>query len=223
MITMLSCVLLIAAAADLAPMQGVLERAVPGCNVKISFGSSGLLARQIDAGAPFDVYLAANRALVDGLVNHGRVEATVPYARGRLGVWSKRGLLKWKDLQSAERISIANPAHAPYGIAAKQALESRGLWEKLRSRIVYGENVRQAWQYAQTGNADVTIAAWSLLMNRGGELVPEEWHQPIVQAAGIPKRAPNLQAARRFLTWLTSEEGQAALARAGFGPPPKNK
>ena len=217
MVSLAACVLVVAAAADLAPLQTALEGAVPGCKVRISFGSSGMLARQIEAGAAFDVYLAANRTFVDGLVAGGRVEKTVSYARGRIAVWSKRGF-KWKDLGKASRITIANPAHAPYGIAAKQALQKQGLWDTLQTRIAFGENVRQAWQFAETGNADATITAWSLVKDRGGELVPEEWHEPIVQAGGVPKRAANPEAGRRLLEWLTSAAGQSALGKAGFGP-----
>src|SRR5687768_11988206 len=95
MVSLAACVLVVAAAADLAPLQKAVEGAVPACQVRISFGSSGMLARQIEAGAGFDVYLAANRSFVDGLVAGGRVEKTVSYARGRIAVWSKRGL-KWK-------------------------------------------------------------------------------------------------------------------------------
>jgi molybdate transport system substrate-binding protein len=217
-----SCVLLVAAAADLAPLQRSLQAALPGCAVKISFGSSGMLARQIEAGAGFDLYLAANREFVDDLVRKGLVEKAVPYATGRLGVWSKRGL-RWGDIPSAARVSIANPAHAPYGIAAREALESQGLWLKLKDRLVYGENVRQAWQFAETGNADLTITAWSLMHDRGGELVPEAWHRPIVQAGGVTKRSANAPAARRLLAWLTSAAGQSALKQVGFGPAPRTK
>jgi molybdate transport system substrate-binding protein len=212
-----ACALLIAAASDLALLQPEFAGAVPGCEIRISFSSSGMLARQIEAGASFDVYLSANRSFVDRLVEAGAVRGTVPYARGRIAVWSKRGLA-WRDLGRADRISIANPAHAPYGVAAKEALEHQGLWHKLQGRLVYGENVRQAWQFAETGNVDMTITAWSLVKDRDGELVPEVWHKPIIQAAGIPVRARNPHAARRFLAWLTSAAGQKVLASEGFAP-----
>jgi molybdate transport system substrate-binding protein len=216
-----SCVLVIAAASDLAGFAPAARPAVPGCEIRFSFGSSGLLARQIAAGAEFDVYLSANERYVTELRRDGHVlpETVIPYARGRLALWSKRRFA-WSDLHSATRISIANPAHAPYGVAARQAMESQGIWSTVQARLVYGENVRQAWQFAATGNADATLTAWSLVHDNGGQLLPESWHEPIVQTAAIPKRARNLQKAREFLDWLRSAKGQAALRTNGFDPPP---
>jgi molybdate transport system substrate-binding protein len=214
-----ACSLLIGAASDLAPLQPQLEQALPGCRMTFSFASSGTLARQIEHGADFDLYLAASRTFVERLVRAGAADlsATKPYARGRLGFWSATGL-KWSDLRSASavRIAIANPVHAPYGLAAKQALERQGLWSALESKIVYGENVRQAWRFAETGNADAGIVSWSLVHDRGGEMLPESWHDPILQVAAIPKRSRNPETARRFLDWLTSEQGQKVLASGGL-------
>jgi molybdate transport system substrate-binding protein len=212
-------VLVIAAASDLAGFASAAKHAVRDCEIRFSFGSSGLLARQIAAGADFDVYLSANERYVAELEREAHVlpETVTPYARGRLAVWSKRGL-DWPDLGTAARISIANPAHAPYGVAARQALERRGLWESVSPRLVYGENVRQAWQFASTGNADATITAWSLVHDKGGRLVPESWHEPIIQAAAIPKRTRNLKKAKEFLNWLRSAHGAAALRGHGLDP-----
>ena len=215
-----ACVLLIAAASDLS---GLAERVgqlqpVPGCELRWTFASSGTLARQIAAGADYDVYLSANERFVDELADAGHVHrgSVTTYARGRLALWSKRGL-GWKDLTDAQRISIANPQHAPYGLAAKQALERSGLWSKVRSRVVFGENVRQALQFAATGNADAALVAWSLVKDRqGATLVPEDWHAPIVQAGAVPQRARRSAEARRFLQWLTSEAGRGALKAHGL-------
>lgn len=212
-----ACSLLVAAASDLAPLESELSHALPGCEIRIAFASSGTLSRQIESGADFDVFLAASRRFTDDLLRAQAVDpATVtPYARGRVAVWSMSGL-RWAQLDNATRISIANPTHAPYGLAARQALERQGRWGKLQPKIVYGENVRQAWQFAATGNADATITAWSLVKDKGGELLPESWHDPILQTAAVPKRARNPEAARRFIAWLTSAEGRKRLAAHGL-------
>lgn len=209
----------IAAAADLAPLEQPLATA---CGpLRFTLGSSGMLARQIENGAPYDVFLSADEKLVEGLAASGRlVPGSVKvYAYGRLALWSRDGSIKRiEDLRSARvrHLAIANPAHAPYGIAARELLQNRGLWQELQGRIVYGENVRQAVQFAESGNADAVIAAWSLLKDRGGILLPAEWHSPVRQAGGIVKGTKNLEASRRFLDFLTSPAGRELLARYGL-------
>ena len=216
---LLACALLVAAASDLAPLEQKIAAAVPGCQIRFSFGSSGTLARQIIHGAEFDLFLSASRHYADRVASARAADpATVkPYARGRIAVWSSRGI-SWKTLGKADRISLANPVHAPYGLAAKQVLERRGLWPSLEPKIVYGENIRQAWQFAVTGNADATLTAWTLVYDKGGELLPESWHDPILQTAVIPKRSTNPAAAAKLLQWLTSPAGQRALSAAGLMP-----
>jgi molybdate transport system substrate-binding protein len=210
-----ACALLIAAASDLAPLERAITAALPGCEVRISFASSGTLSRQIRHGAEFDLFLSASKAYIDALGDAADPSTITPYARGRIAVWSRKGL-QWKDLRSAAHIAIANPVHAPYGLAARQALERQGLWGAVESRIVYGESVRQAWQFASTGNADVAVIAWSLVHRSGGQILPESWHDPILQVGVIPKRSRNLDAARRIMSWLTSEAGQKLLAGHGL-------
>jgi molybdate transport system substrate-binding protein len=115
-------------------------------------------------------------------------------------------------------IAIANPDHAPYGAAAKQALESAGLWDKLRPKIVYGENVRQAWQFAESGNADAAIVSHSLVRD-SGVLIDRPAHQPIRHAAAIVARSNRAADGQRFLDWLSGPGGQALLAKFGFAQP----
>jgi molybdate transport system substrate-binding protein len=174
-----------------------------------------MLARQLEHGAEYDLYLSAHRRYVDQLVRSGVADAAtaVNYAHGRLGQWPGDAII-----ESARHVAIANPAHAPYGAATKQALDRQGLWPKIEKRIVYGENVRQALQYATTRNADVAITAWSLVHNRGGKLIDERWHDPILQAGVVPKRSRNPEAARRMLQFLLSPAGQKLLADNGFSP-----
>jgi molybdate transport system substrate-binding protein len=213
------CSLLVAAASDLSPLEKPLASSIPQCTIRFTFGSSGMIAEQIRHGADYDLFLSANEEYVDRLIRSGSADpaSKTRYATGRLGLLSIKSL-QWKDLRSVKTLAIATPQHAPYGAAAKQALEHEGLWSVLQSRIVYGENVRQTLQFAQTGNADAAIVAWSLVKDKGGQLLPAEWHQPIIQAAVIPNRSRNAQSAKRLLSFLLSSEGRKLLAEFGFSP-----
>jgi molybdate transport system substrate-binding protein len=187
--------------------------------LQFSFGSSGLLARQIANGAPFDVYLSADERFVRQLADEGKIApASVKvYAIGRLALWSKHGYRTLDDLRRPEvrHVAIANPDHAPYGVAAREALRNAGLWPAVERKIVFGENVRQALQFAETGNADAALVAYSLVVKRG-VLVPASLHQPIRQAAGVVAASRQGALARRFLDFLLSPAGKAVLAQAGF-------
>ena len=124
------------------------------------------------------------------------------------------------DLKSAgvKHLAIANPAHAPYGTAAKTLLERQGLWREIEPKIVYGENVRQALQYAESSNAEAVITSWTLLIGRG-ILLPPEMYDPIRQAGGVVKSSAQIPAARQFLQFLTSNEGRKVLEAGGLFPP----
>ena len=156
--------MIVAAASDLAPLEKPLSASVPGCTIRYSFGSSGMLSQQIRHGADYDLFLSANERFVDELVSAGAVEpgSKVVYAHGRIGLWSAKNLA-FSALAEVRNLSIANPDHAPYGQAAKEALIHERIWDRVRPRTVYGENVRQALQFAETGNADAAIVAWSLV------------------------------------------------------------
>ncbi len=216
--------LLVAAAADLAPVERPLSQAFErstGTRVRFVFGASGMLSRQIEQGAPYDVYLSANEKFVADLAGSGRLLADTVrvYAHGRLGLWSKSktfsGLDQLRD-KSLRHIAIANPVHAPYGASARKALENQGLWTELQPRIVYGENVRQALQYAQSGNADAVITAWSLVFDRGALLLPETLHSPIRQSGGVVASTKQVPAARAFMEFLSGKQAQAILEAHGF-------
>lgn len=183
-----------------------------------------MLARQIENGAPYDLYLSANEDFVRDLARTGRLEpdSVRAYATGRLGLWSPgAGLKDLRDLLKPEvrHIAIANPRHAPYGLAAEQLLRKRGLWDKLQPRLVLGENVRQAFEFARTGNADAVITSWTLLADQGGVLLPAADHAPIRQSGGVVRGAGNARAARAFLEFLAGPEGQRLLSRYGLFPP----
>jgi molybdate transport system substrate-binding protein len=218
--------LIVAAAADLSPLERPLAQAfhqATGIAVRFSFGSSGGLVRQIENGAPYDVYLSANERFVkEGLERGSLLGPPIVYALGRIAIWSRgRRATTLEELANPafQHIAIANPAHAPYGEAARQALQAKGLWKELEGRIVYGENIRQTLQYAETGNADAAIVAWSLVFNRGGVLVPEQLHQPIRQAGAVVKITAHPAEARRFLQFLRSPEGQRILGQFGLFAP----
>jgi len=202
----------VAASADLAPLEAKIASGMRdsyGINLRFAVGSSGMLARQIENGAPYDVYLSANQKLVDELAARRLVlpETVRVYALGRLGLWSKDGSTRDPRQLTSPRVrhlAIPNPAHAAYGLAARQALERMGIWKGLTGRIVYGENVRQAFKFAEDGNAEAVLTSWTLLRDRGGVLIDESWHAPIVQAGAVVASTKNPLAARRLLEFLTA-------------------
>ncbi|MEW5978016.1 MAG: molybdate ABC transporter substrate-binding protein [Acidobacteriota bacterium] len=223
--------LTVAAASDLSDVlseaRNRFERQTAS-KVILSFGSTGLLAKQIEQGAPFDVFLAAAASFVDNLNRQGLVvEGSVQtFARGRLVIWrsdqARVGVERILDLENpaVQRVALANPEHAPYGKAGRQALENSGLWSRIQHKIVFGENVRQALQFAETGNADAALVALALTRRAGGRfvLVPEELHEPIVQTLCILRRTSNAVLARSFVQFLTTSDGRELLSQYGFFP-----
>jgi molybdate transport system substrate-binding protein len=220
--------LLVAIAADLAAVQDPLARAfeqATGQKVRFTIGASGMLARQIDQGAPYDLFLSANESFVADLVKSGRLapDSVRIYAFGRLGLWSRDGSVKTLQRltdRAILHVAIANPAHAPYGAAARETFERLGLWKQLEPKVVYGENVRQALQFAESGNADAVVTAWSLVYDRGGILLSDSTHQPIRQAGGVVSGRPEQSTARRFLDFLGGPAGRKILTDHGFTVPP---
>ena len=195
-----------------------------GKKVTFTFGSTGQLAKQISEGAPYDVFAAANVSFVDEVVKADACDPATKtmYARGRIVVWTKKGA-EVKDLKELTdprfvKIALANPEHAPYGKAAKQALETIGLWETVKPKIVYGENIQQTLQFAQTGNVEAAIAALSLAKVSDGAyyLIDEALHKPIDQALVVCKRGTNMQVGRDFAAFVNSDEGRGIMRRYGF-------
>jgi molybdate transport system substrate-binding protein len=214
----------VAAASDLYGLADPLKRAFSSWNLTFSFGSSGLLARQIEAGAPFDVFLSANEEFVSQLVAKRLIarEDVQIYANGRIALWSKSGAIQSLDdfaKFGQLRISIANPGHAPYGLAAKQALEKTGWWQKLEGRVVFGENVRQALQFAESGNVDATITAWSLVHDKNGTLLAGDLHAPLRQVGAELRKSKRRKEGRQLMEFLMSREGRNMLTENGFFVP----
>ncbi|HLH44611.1 MAG TPA: molybdate ABC transporter substrate-binding protein [Bryobacteraceae bacterium] len=218
--------LLIGAASDLGPITEKLAPAAAqalGARVRFTLASSGSLAQQIAQAAPFDVFLSANESYITDAVQKGYVDSStvVVYAYGRIALWSKNGLARsLEDLRKPQiaHVAIANPEHAPYGIAARQALEHRNLWKAVEPKLVYGENVAQALQFAESGNAEAVITSWTLLKGRG-ILLPQEWHAPVRQTGGVLRSSAQAETARKLLKFLASPEGKKILFEGGLFPP----
>ena len=219
----------VAAASDLTPAFEELGRefeASQKTKVIFVFGSTGLLTRQIENGAPFDVFAAANVSYIDQLEQKGLIVPGTKriYARGRITMWttadSALKIEKIEDLvrPDVHRIAIANPDHAPYGLAARQALETARLWDVVRPKLVYGDNIRQTLQFAETGNVEVAIVALSLSVQSKGRwvLVPEELHEPIDQGMGVLKGTKQEPAARAFSDFVNGEKGREIMKKYGF-------
>ncbi len=219
----------IAAASDLSlafEEMGKLFEARTGEKVTFSFGASGALAKQLAQGAPFDLFAAANKSFVESAVKSGACDgrSKAGYARGHVVAWTKKGgpsLRSLADLRSSDvsHIALANPDHAPYGKAAKEALIAAGLWSELEPKIVLAENVRQALQFAQTGNADVALVALSLVVkDRAGVTLPidPKLHVPIEQTLVVCQGGKNAAGARRFAELVASPEGKRLLESYGF-------
>jgi molybdate transport system substrate-binding protein len=221
--------LVVSAAADLSPVLAEIKplfESESGLILKTNIGSTGQLRQQIESGARVDVFLAASTSAIDQLAEKDLLVAGTAkiYARGRLAIWSREGspvsprTVQDLTLPDIRRISIANPDHAPYGQAAREALESSGLWNELQPKLVPGENILQAFQYAETGNVDVGLVALSLVANIPGtyELVPEALHNPINQALAIIASSPHQDEATRFVAFLTGDRGSEILRKYGF-------
>lgn len=228
----------IAAASDLSaalPEVAAAFQARTGQTVRLTFGSSGNFTQQIRNGAPFEVFLSADEAYVDDLAKAGRTEgAGALYAIGRLGLFAPQGSTvrvdpALKGLAAAiqagrvRKFAIANPEHAPYGRAAREALQHAGLWAGLQGRLVLGENVSQATQFAISGGADAGMIPLSLALTAPVKaagafaLVPADWHRPLRQRGVLIKDAG--PAARAFFAFLQGREARAILARHGFTLP----
>ena len=225
----------IAAASDL---QFVLEEAAAafeeesGRTVRIAFGSSGNFVRQIRQGAPFEMFLSADESFVRNLAAAALTDGEGNlYAVGRIVIVVPHGSpLKpdgtLADLRAAladgrvQKFAIANPEHAPYGRRAQEALRHAGLWDLLQDKLVLGENVSQAAQFATSGDAEGGIVAYSLALSpkiaavAAYDLIPDGWHQPLRQRMVLLKGAG--ETARQFYAFVASPAGRDILKRYGF-------
>ncbi|MBT8763461.1 molybdate ABC transporter substrate-binding protein [Desulfohalobiaceae bacterium Ax17] len=201
------------AANFISPMQKIAKLFTQETGIKIltSYGSTGMLYNQIIHGAPFDLFFAADMRRPKLLSEKKLAEPQVIYAKGKLALWTGQkkffGEAEWTDVVSkASKIGLANPKTAPYGQAAVTAMQKRGLLEKLRPRLVYGQNVSQAFQFATTGGVDVSFTALSLALGKGkgGKYWMVEEGGAINQAACILVGSKHRQTAERFLNYILS-------------------
>jgi len=219
----------VAAAADLALAFTELTPAFAArypFDVKLTLGSTGLLARQIAQGAPFDLFLAANREYADQAVKSGACDGATQdrYARGRIVIWVKGeggAALTVRSLAEArfKHIAIANPEHAPYGAAAKEALANAGIWQQVSERMVYGDIVQQTLALAQSGNADAAIVGLSLAIAAPGgswAMIDEAGYSPIDQTLVVCGRGTNRAGGQKLADFLKSPAGHVILRKYGF-------
>jgi len=231
--------LTVVAAADLRgvfdDLKAAFEARHPETALQVVFGASGSTTAQIQQGAPYDVFLSADSGFPEQLQKAGLVtaEGPFPYALGSLTLWVRKDLnldpardgLKVLLAPAIRKIATANPQTAPYGRAGEAALRSAGLLDTVRPRLVFADNIAQAAQYLQTGAAEAGLISYSQAAHPalGGTgvlwRVPAEAYPPLRQAGVILKRTPYPEQAKAFKAFLTGPEGQAILARHGFGKP----
>ncbi len=229
----------VAAAADLTQAFGEIARVYErqtGQKVTLIFGSSGQLTQQIANGAPFDLFASASETYIDQLDKQGLlVPATRQrYARGKLILWTPAdGPPLPKDLAELtapryRHIAIANPDHAPYGLAARQALQAAGVWDRIQAKLVIGENIQQTYQFASTGNADIALISRALInpdstakTGQQGHIKPvsDRLYAPLVQAMAVLKASSHREQGEQFVRFVLGAEGQKLLKRYGFEKP----
>jgi molybdate transport system substrate-binding protein len=227
---------LVAAAADLRfamdSLVAIFSRDNRGITVKVTYGSSGNFFEQIKNGAPFDLYFSADVDYPRQLNQQNKTLGDVHiYGTGQLVLWSKTLDPAKQQMNTlldpaVTRIAIANPAHAPYGKRAEETLHYYNLYDKVKAKIVIGENIAQTAQYAQTGAAEVGIIALSLALSptmqqAGGKywLIPSAAHQQLLQGFALLPHAQGNAGAKRFAAFCESQPAKTTLRRFGFGEP----
>jgi molybdate transport system substrate-binding protein len=204
-----------------------------GIPVRVTYGSSGNFATQIENGAPFDLFFSADLTYPQKLLREGLAEGPpYRYANGKLVLWvpanSKLDLSKGLQAlldPSIQKIAIANPQHAPYGRAAVQAMKSTGVHEKLATKFILGENISQTAQFLESGTAEAGFVALSLALSpamraRGRYVeVPQNAYSAIEQAAVIVKQSSRKAECARFLEFMKSPEARAVMQAYGFVVP----
>jgi molybdate transport system substrate-binding protein len=229
--------LLVAAASDLTncidELGAAFGKQVPGAELKVSLGASGSFFAQISNGAPFDVFLSADMSYPNQLARHGAADGATltPYALGRIALWSldprfnlKQGLPVLNDARLIH-IAIPNPGAAPYGRAAKEALEAAGMWMALRPKLVIRENVGDTMQSVRTGKAQIGIVPYASVLSpqlKGSGsyyLIPEAGLALIEQGAIVTTHGKDNPLAARFVLFLSSPGARAILQRSGYGLP----
>lgn len=216
------------------PMKAIIDvfQYKTGHSVDVIIGSSGKIYSQIINGAPFDVFLSADSHKPEKLESAGFTVSgsRFIYASGRLMLWSaSENHVRNNDdlLKSArfKKIAIANPRHAPYGVAAKQVLTKYGLWPSIERSTVMGENISQTYQFVFSGNVELGFVALSQVSLNGqlksgsGWIIPSDFHQPIHQQAVLLRRAKGNAAAKQLLGFLKSDSARKIMQSYGYRMP----
>jgi molybdate transport system substrate-binding protein len=214
-------------ASAMSELVGVYEAASEH-TVIVSTGSTGAHYAQIKNGAPFELFFAADALRPALLEDEGRAirGSRFTYAVGRIALWSPRedyvdGEGRVLETAGFRHVAIANPELAPYGAAAREVLEGRGLWDRLRDRLVQGQDIGQTYSFVYSGNAELGFVAYSQIARRDGRidgsfwLVPESLHEPIEQQAVALE---DVTAAREFLEFVKSPQARAIIRSYGYGP-----
>jgi molybdate transport system substrate-binding protein len=220
----------IAAAANLRMALDEISRSFEsrtGIRVVPTMGATAQLAQQIENGAPVDVFLAADTQHVDQLIAKGVADpgSRAVYARGRLVLWApqRKDIGSLRDLATTgvNRVGCARPELAPYGAAAVQALKKEGLWKAVEPKLVYGQSISAAKQFADSGNVAAAFTALSLVATLQGHyvLVDEQLHDPLDQALCIVRQSAQPDSAGKFRGFVLGDEGRAILARYGYTQP----
>jgi molybdate transport system substrate-binding protein len=207
------------------------RKAHPKDTFEVVYGSTGKLQTQVQQGAPFDLFFSADNTAPVDLAKAGFAGSEMRiYAIGHLVMWSTSvdaSKLTVADLTDPKftRIAIGNPKVAPYGKRAEESLRKAGIWDKVASRLVLGENVTQTAQFVESGNAQVGLIALSLAMSpelakKGGHaLVPDDMHQPLEQGFIVTKRGAGNPLAAAFAKFMQGKEVRAILLRYGYTLP----
>jgi molybdate transport system substrate-binding protein len=219
----------VAAAANLTNVFGDVAhafKAKTGLEVVFSYGSTAQLSTQIENGAPFDIFAAADTEHVDSLIGASKLTADsrAVYALGQLALWipegDPSGIRELKDLagRQVKFIAIAQPALAPYGQASVDVLKGAGLWDAVQPKLIYGTSISMAKQYAASGGASAAFTAYSLVLHEKGTIlkIDSGLHKPIQQALGIVAASAHLEEAKQFRSFLLGAEGRTILANNGY-------
>ena len=230
--------LTVAAAADLnSVLKDIAEgfETKTGVHARLSFGASGALTQQIENGAPFDLFFSADMDFPRQLIRDGQADGPSPYqyAVGKLVLWvpadspldvEHKGMTVLLD-PSVKKISIANPQHAPYGRAAVEALKHAGLYERLSDRFVMGENISQAAQFVESGNAQAGFVALAhaiapAMQGKGKYWeVPADSYAPLAQGVVVISRSPRKKEAEQFLEYIKTQSARNLFQKYGFTLP----
>jgi molybdate transport system substrate-binding protein len=222
----------VAAAANLSEVfqvVGTQFESATGIHPVFSFASTAQLAQQIENGAPYDVYAAADVEHVEQLEKKGLLlpRSRAVYATGILALWIPPGSAVKVDgpeglvQPGVKVIALAKPELAPYGLAARETLQKLGIWDRVQSRIVYADNINMAKQYGSSGNADAVFTAYSLVLKEAGKVikVDEKLHNPIDQALGIVAASKHPDTAKQFVDFLLKGRGRDILGDSGYRLP----